>query len=573
MSSKASKYLNEILDSATNGQTNENSAAGESLLLTSLFSPANILASSVVAKPVMTSALTKPLQTTSVAPYLAQTYQPVVVKSWQTAVYSASIGTATTVKPYQPKYKHLNEIDRVPIYRTKYKQSSGLFLDTKFNNKYLFASVKVTEPIKPALLEPLRAGGYLIWPEANKRHLYFLLEKPQTGDFSLTIQNEEINDTIKTTRGNAVLKIGLYASNSVEQLENLLSSGNEALKPYSKWKFVPLNLSGLKAEFSPTSNTEIHRAAATMSAETGMVIFLIDLKEAGAINWKSNIEQGLGYQLNGLISLEATFIVSDSKGLPQTRSWHLTETLGALLQGVPKEVNIIQPQVSLNTRVIVSASPLLHLVTADVRPPTGYLPQSFSFDENGGDWSCRLTGVNLEDLQVELHKKVQFKATGWPVLSNKKSLNYANTEWTEIVDINSWLDKFSLSVVVVDRNNQIVKHDEDQIVCTMSYSAGFLEEGKPIISIIAVKSGDFQEISFPLPQGSVPGQLKLNIIASLVVEGKKIVPKVITKNIASSASAIIVSIAQDDKPIEVVTNEDPVPESSIQQHMLDLMTQ
>jgi hypothetical protein len=127
MSSKASKYLNEILDSATNGQTNENSAAGESLLLTSLFSPANILASSVVAKPVMTSALTKPLQTTSVAPYLAQTYQPVVVKSWQTAVYSASIGTATTVKPYQPKYKHLNEIDRVPIYRTKYKQSSGYF--------------------------------------------------------------------------------------------------------------------------------------------------------------------------------------------------------------------------------------------------------------------------------------------------------------------------------------------------------------------------------------------------------------------------------------------------------------
>lgn len=572
MSTKASKYLDQILDGAANGQTNEAAAEGGSSAFTPAFKPSAVWAAPIAVNPVITAAVTKPVIVTA-APLIIQSYQPVAVKPPVTAVYAASIGGATTVKPYQSKYKYLNEIDRVPVYRTKWKENSGLFLDTKFNNKYLFASVKVTEPIRPAVENPLRAGGYLIWPEATKRHLYFLLDKPQTGDFSLTIQNEEINDTIKTTRGNAVLKIGLYASNSIEQLENLRNSGNEALKPYASWKFVPINLSGLKADFSPASNSEISRVTSSTSPDTGMTILLVDLTEAGAVNWKSNIEQCRGYQLNGLVTLDVTFVVSDNKGLPQTKTIQLTETLGNLLQHVPSDVNIIQPQISLNTKVIVSASPLLQMVTADIKPSDGFLPQSFSFDENGGDWSCKLTGVNVEGLQVELHKKVQFKALGWPILSSQKILNYANTEWTEIIDINSWLDKFWLSVVVVDQNNVIVKQDEDNIVCEMAYSASFLEKGKSVISIISVKSGDFQEVSFPLPQGSPPGQLKLTIIAGLVINGQKIVPKMVVRNIAASASLIVVTISQGDKPIDVITNEDAAPESSIQQHILNVMSQ
>lgn len=283
--------------------------------------------------------------------------------------------------------------------------------------------------------------------------------------------------------------------------------------------YQPLVQRGLEASLETDPAFLAGAVSVTASPDVGTVTFVIRLSELGAQAWKDALEQRRGDLIAGVCRLTARYYAT-AEGALTVAPIQLVAPLGALLSSRgPEIMQVLNAQLTVDARVIVSGHQTLETVTVDWRPSEGHAPEALVFGPDGGSFNGLITSQDINAVTIDGSAQVRFKPGNWPIIQRRGQLSFGAGDWTLLLKPESWITEYALFVVLLDAAGNPVPQEAsagdvgDRVRCELRFTAPFLEGGAAVTSAFEATSQTLTRVAFPLPPGESPGEVKLTVFA------------------------------------------------------------
>jgi len=443
--------------------------------------------------------------------------------------------------------------------------------------------------IEPAPTQgpPRREGDYLLWNSPDRHCIYFALAVPRLRDVMVTIRRESVDNTIKITGGSVTLTVSAYdliGPRAAQQLQDHWLEVMTEKKPAGVARpgrpvvvdatldpavparslarpaklllpsYQPLVLRSLEASLETDPKLLAGAVSVTTSPDVGTVTFVIPLSELGAQAWKDALEQRRGDLIAGLCSLAARYYATSGSQLT-VAPIQLSAPLGQLLAGLgPEIMQVLNAQLTVDARVIVSGHQTLQTVTVDWGPSEGHAPEALMFGADGGSWNGPITSQDIGRVTIDWSAQVRYQPWNWPVVHRSGRLSFAEGNWTLLLKPESWVAEYSLFVVLLDGAGNPVPQGANagdanhRVQCEVRFTAPFLEGGAAIATTFETTSQTLTRLAFPLPPGESPGEVKLTVFAQ-----RGGAPQVKARLVQPSETFILITV-QANAAIDITVN-------------------
>ncbi|MGE7920610.1 hypothetical protein ACQKM9_16980 [Viridibacillus sp. NPDC093762] len=483
----------------------------------------------------------------------------------------------------------------VPSVYVKRASKNSIKLSPHINNR-IDGPIIVIDPVPiNELGGPVKSGDFLLWPEKKGNEAFFTLDSPRLQDFTMTVQREAFNETVRITGASVVFAVSVYDQVDLIAVENYRESWDSTLKAAGyeaqkhpvieddgttygggtgsrmlpQWRFTPLHLRNLQAAVNLPQNHLKSEPKVIINNSLGTVIFMIELTEMGTQIWKEALEQHSGNMIPGACELKASYYAQLQEKIVSIEQ-NLSTTIGNLVKNLgPESVRVVNSELSAEVKVIVSGYPSIDSVVIELRPEKGH-PISQIFGASGGQFSTLITGNDLREVEVDWFARVSYRNSGWPIVQDSGKLSLATTNSTVIVKPDIWIIEYTLLCILLDSNGNVLTKSEssdiaNRIQCDLIYSAPFLSGVDSLHSTFETSSQNMSKIAFPKPPGQPAGRLKLSIFAK---RGEK---DSFTNRMLQPDERLVIVKIDTNAQISIVTNKDPVSESSLESGLFNLI--
>lgn len=416
----------------------------------------------------------------------------------------------------------------------------------------------------PTLGDPIVAADWLLWPDVAGGRVFFSRREPVLRDLSLTVRQEQIDGAIRTQGGTAVVTVGAYESVEAAQLVALQGEWAEVLRGHLGGdvlvRFEALSLRSLDARLDVGGAALAAPPRTTVSSEAGTATFLLELSPSGAAEWQQALERRAGHAVTGVCALNAQYYAQLAGGAA-VRSQQLDVPLGRLLAGAgPESLNLVNPDVSFETNVIVTGHPTIKSVVVNWMPSEGRSPESVVFDGAGGRHSAVVTSRNPRAVTIDWNVRAQFHPHDWPEVRQSGRLSVAANELTATVKPSLWVAEYAVSVLLLDEHGAVMPAIEpldpsSRVQIVLTYRAPYLPGGS-MRSVFETESQHMVKAAFPKPPDQPSGDLRLWAFAQ-----RGAAPRWAERVLTPEESLVAILVGPDSS-IRFVTDRDPAPETS-----------
>jgi hypothetical protein len=376
----------------------------------------------------------------------------------------------------------------------------------------------------PVLADPLQVGDFLLWADPASSRAYFTQTVPQLRSLSLTVERQDDGGTIRTTGATASLTVGAYPADTLATMERNRQAWTDALAAIGHgrraWNFQPLDFRTLRAALELPAEHLRRAVQVSEQPEAGAATFLVELTALGALAWQGALAERKPGNLQGVCKLEADYAQVGRTGwLVDVRKQVLSVPLGVLAAGVgPEAIQVVNPEVSVEARILVSGHPTVESVTLDMRSRRGGQSRNVVLGPEGGQLSLRLTGQDLSGDAIEWTAQVVYKSTRWPAIRHAGVLSSAG--WAEVISPASWVQSLSFTAMLLDGAGNVVAPGSatsvdpaNRVYGDLSFTASFLDGGAPLQTTFETSSQQAVTVYYPLPPNQPAGQMKLTVFA------------------------------------------------------------
>lgn len=425
----------------------------------------------------------------------------------------------------------------------------------------------------PTLAEPVRVGDFLLWPDAAQQRVFYALAVPQLSEFSLTLQRDS---NARLMGGTAVVTLRVYAPANPTLLARQYEAWTKHLSSIGQgrlaWKFQPLNLRNLTATLSlPAGYTRQEPAIATSTSE-GNATCLIQLTPEGALAWSTALEGRNPGAIQGVCTLNVHYYTQINRRI-SVKQQTLSASLGNLAAQMnlgPEVIQTIRQETTVEARFVVVGHATVESVLLELHPNGGRQPVSHYFTSGGGTATLQLTAPNLDEVEVDWTVVVNFKPSGWPIVRLTGKLGQGR--WAEIVKPDAWMSSYTLTAMLLDGAGDVLPANSDgdidplnRVQADLSFTAPYIEGGGPLHTTLETSSQQVIEVTFPLPPGVTPGAMKLTLFALRAGRDDMQI------RMLNRDETMIIAKVYANARIELVTNRDPVTESSTEEELLGIL--
>src|SRR5262249_40196527 len=124
-------------------------------------------------------------------------------------------------------------------------------------------------------------------------------------------------------------------------------------------------------------------------------------------------------------------------------------------------ISVVNPQITVATRVIVTAHDLVDAATVDLVPSEGAAATSFTFTNEGGQTTLPVTSEHIDDVSVAYTATTRYTPAQWPVITQKGVLDFARADWDIWVKPDSWLLEYDVVAMLLDDQNRVLAPGAD----------------------------------------------------------------------------------------------------------------
>lgn len=429
----------------------------------------------------------------------------------------------------------------------------------------------------PTLGDPVTAGSFALWPDPPRQQAFFAQVSPETRRVSLTVQKGTVaaeggGTTSAITGGSAVLTVSVYADAAPSEITAYQQVWIHALKDVgtdaSKWRFEPLGLRDLTGTLNLGASRGVPDPTSVSAIDAGTVTFMLPLNATEATNWLERFQTSTAARITGVCTLNASYLARLGMQV-DVRQRVLTAELGTLLaKASPADVNVVNPQVSVESRIIVTAHELVDSVVVDVVPSEGHVPQEFAFSKEGGQSSLTVTSEDISKVTLDYTATVRYTPPGWTIVQEKGKLKFGDADWSIWVKPDSWILNYTIIAIVLDDQNRVLSDTnvdpQNMVTATLDYRLASL--GAPLSLSFQTSSQQIVKVPFPAPPGSGTPTLRLSVVATRT--GTSLNLK--ARDMKVTENMIVVKIYSNGA-IDIVTNEDKTTELSIESEALGLL--
>jgi hypothetical protein len=379
---------------------------------------------------------------------------------------------------------------------------------------------------------------------------------------------------VKVVGGDAVLTVSAFADADPVSLEALRLAWSAELvargfADAASWRFEPLTLNAISGTIDLPDGDLAEAPTVVGAPDAGTVTFGISLSDTGALTWQQCLQSGLGSRIVGTCALSAVYMARlddtvDVKERP------MASDVGTLLQSVgPDQVTVVDPQLTVATRVIVTAQELVDSVTVDLSPSEGAAATSLAFTKEGGQATVPITSQHITDVTVPYNAAVRFTPPGWPVIRQAGALSFAAADWDLWLKPDSWVVTYDVFATLLDAQNAVIAPDAapegDVITLRLDYRHPALDG--PLSITMQVTSQQLIKVPFPDPPGGdAPATVDLTVVG---MRGTNVAGPVSRTLTADETMVVLKSYANG--AVDLKTNRDRVGESSVEASMLGVL--
>jgi hypothetical protein len=333
------------------------------------------------------------------------------------------------------------------------------------------------------------------------------------------------------------------------------------------WRFLPLSLRNITGSLQlPDGDAGAITSAG--SPDAGTLTFSVPLTESGAIAWSDAFSSSKGTSLVGTCTVTATMVAQLGATI-DARDRLLTVALGDLLASVgPGSLTVVDPQVTVPARVIVTANDLVDSVTVDVVPNQGAPAASLAFTKEGGQTQLPVTATDVRQVQIGYTWTVRYTPPGWPVIMQHGALSFASADWDLWVKPDSWLAQYDLMLMLLDAQNHVLSPGASS-ADVMTLRVDYSHPGIPELMTLTVQSDSQQLVHVPFP--NPPGALTSPTVTVSVLGTRAGAPAGPTSRVLKSDETMVVAKVYANGVISIVTNKDNVAEDSVENDALGIL--
>jgi hypothetical protein len=404
------------------------------------------------------------------------------------------------------------------------------------------------------------------------RRAFFATIMPELQSFKLTIQPGVGG---RKTMGTALFTVSLYAQADDAMLEKHRLEWTDALAESGYgarlWKFLPVNLQKLQAFLDLDPQQLRAPIQVAINASAGTATFIVELSNLGAQIWQQALETSQTQQISGIIRFAANFYARTDDRL-RIHEQPFSLNLATLLSSCgPDHIEMIHPNVSLTTKLIVQSHAFVDAVSVTWQPKQGgeTIHQRFLGNDGGV-----LTGVvltdNLNTVDIAWDAQIQYRFPGWSIGSQQGNLSLLNA--TEIVKPGSseWIKEYTIYTVLMASPTQVAQNpaefEDIEVIATIIYSASYLT--LPLATTFQPKHLEMTEVPFPIMPGQEPSQVGLTIVTKS--KSQNTILNSVSRILQPEELLSNLKIFSDGK-IEIRTSIDPISESSIDGDLFELL--
>lgn len=405
------------------------------------------------------------------------------------------------------------------------------------------------------------------------RRAFFALAVPHLLDFSLTVQATVQPDrSIKLTGGTVILTVGIYAQENLQVVESYRQAWSAALAQAGygnrTWKFLPQSLRNLQAALDLPLGHAASEPQISTNTNAGTVTFVINLSETSVLIWKSALEQRNGSAIPGICRLTASYY-GRTQNQVDVKDQVLSAPLGTLLiNRGPEDIRTINPQQTLEAKLLVVAQDLVENVTIALHPNAGQAPETQIFGHDGGLIQVSITTQDVNAVEVDWNAQVTYKSVNWPAISTSGKLSSGNS-WIDTIKPDSWIANYIIMALLVDQNGKAVPianaGSNYHVNGVLTFTASYIPSTNILVTPFDASNQLPVTVALPRFPGQPFGDLVLNMFAT-----RDGLANTQTRKLASTESWVVVKI-YPDAHIEIKTSSDALPELSSESEMLGLL--
>ncbi|MEP0916566.1 hypothetical protein NC981_07030 [Leptolyngbya sp. DQ-M1] len=401
------------------------------------------------------------------------------------------------------------------------------------------------------------------------RRAFFTTVAPELQSFRLMVQQGQPG---QATVGTALLTVSLYTKDSAELLETHRLKWTDALTQAGYgariWKFLPINLQQLQPFLDIDAQQLRSPIQVSTNAGAGTATFLLELSEIGTQIWRQALERRQPEQITGVARFTAKFYARTDDRL-QIREQNFSATLATLLSGCGSEhIEILNPTLALTTSILAQRHAFVDSTT--VTWDIDRSEHSFSGTEDGV-----LTGVittdNLEGVQVNWKAQVKYRFSSWSIGVQQGKLSLRNSIGIIKPGSTEWIREFTVYTVMMASPTQVatdlIDFEDLEVEAVLTFNADYLT--LPLATTFKPRHLDVTEVPFPVQPGQAPKQVGITVVVRSK-SSDRILAAPPPRILAPSSSLINLKVFRDGT-IDVVTNIDPISESSIDGDLFDLV--
>jgi N-acetyl-anhydromuramyl-L-alanine amidase AmpD len=432
--------------------------------------------------------------------------------------------------------------------------------------------------VPPTLGDPITVAAFALFPDPSRGQVFFQLVAPKLRLVSLVVNRSNVavqggGTTTKIVGGTAVLTVSAFADSDPATNDALRSSWVSVLTAHGiagadAWRFLPLSLRNISGSLQLPDGDVSGVITAAGSPDAGTLTFSVPLSESGAIAWSDAFGSSRGSSLAGTCTVTATMVAQLGTAV-DARDRTLTVALGDLLASVgPASMTVVDPQTTVAARVIVTANDLVDSVTVDVVPSKGAPAASLAFTKEGGQTQLPVTAADIRQVQVAYTSTVRYTPPGWPVVTQRGTLRFADADWDLWVKPDSWLAQYDLVLMLLDAQNRVLSpgtSPTDVMTLRIDYSHPEIPESLTL----TVQSDSQQLLHVPFP--NPPGAPTSPTVSVSVLGTRAGTPAGPTSRVLTPDETMVVAKVYANGVISIVTNKDHTAEDSVESDALGVL--
>lgn len=450
--------------------------------------------------------------------------------------------------------------------------------------------VQVLTPLDPAVV-PLVVDTYVLRPDYTNGIVYVAPRHVALLDFSLTVRRDlRADGSIAISGASAVFSITVHEARPLEEVAILRQHWATAIKARPQqleavdeplrrdlagvkvdriqrdWSYQPEPRRGLTVSLELPPGVAASPPLVVTSALAGVATVAVELTEQGALSWRAALEQGDGGSVPGVLHVDTSVPAVDEVALRLDRRT-LDTSVGSLLAGRGQaDIHYVDPQLTVQGRLLVITSEFVARSTVGVRPNQGQPPVSQVFEAAGGQLEVSVTTQDVPAVVMDWSAQVSFTPLGWPAVPAAGRLDASNV-WTDIIKPESWCASYLVMAIPVDDRGQATTLEPgspSELQGVLNFTAPYVGNGLLNNSFHAPYLSPVN-VALPRYPGQPFGELVLTVFATRNGRGGTI-----SRRLAEDELNVVV-LVHPDAHVEIRTPRDQLPEVSTAAEQLDLL--